>query len=79
LRAPQDQVLNPALLAIHEKTEPWSDRGIHIPDFGSIYLGEMYMLHGVASVSMIRLELGCATAGTIVIAQAHVNGHQIPP
>lgn len=52
---------------------------IHIPEFGSIYLGEVFIQHGARRLTMLRVELGCAIDGTLTIGEPDGNGHTYPP
>jgi hypothetical protein len=52
---------------------------IHIPDFGTIYLGELRVNHNSFNLTMIRLELGCIADGNIGMSTANVNGGGKPP
>jgi hypothetical protein len=52
---------------------------IEIPDFGTIFLGEVLAYPSSVRLSMIRAELGCATRGHISGGGAMVNGSTVPP
>ncbi len=47
---------------------------IYIPDFGRIFLGELRVEHGAFDLTMLRLDLGSPSAGTISAAQATAGG-----
>jgi hypothetical protein len=50
-----------------------------IPDFGTIFFGEIIAFPASVQLSMIRAELGCSTSGNVNAACAVVNGHMVPP
>lgn len=41
----------------------FQDGGIWVPQFGMVYLGEMFISSGLRKLSMLRIELGCAVEG----------------
>jgi hypothetical protein len=47
---------------------------IDIPDFGSIYLGELVVATDRRQLVMVRVVLGCAVEGEIVVASVEGNG-----
>ncbi len=47
---------------------------IDIPDFGSIYLGELVVTSDRRQLVMVRVVLGCAVEGEIVVASVEGNG-----
>jgi hypothetical protein len=51
----------------------------HVPGFGKIFLGEVNIVHGERTVTMIRLELGSAVSGSGSFSAATANGKQWPP
>ena len=51
---------------------------IHIPDFGTIFLGELTVNHNSYNLTMIRLELGCIADGTVSLVSCNVNGKGHP-
>ena len=54
------------------------DGAIHIAEFGKIYLAESLVTASYQSISMLRVELGCAVAGRMAAAQASTNGEPMP-
>jgi hypothetical protein len=48
---------------------------LEVPEFGTVYLGEVFAQHRKRTVTMLRLELGCPVIGTILCAQAAGNGY----
>jgi hypothetical protein len=51
---------------------------VNVPGFGNVFLGEMTVSQGVFGLTMIRIEMGCASEGNISFATAHSNGSPIP-
>jgi len=47
---------------------------IDIPDFGSVYLGELVVAADRRQLVMVRVVLGCAVEGEIVVASVEGNG-----
>ena len=47
---------------------------IDIPDFGAIYLGELVVAADRRQLTMVRVVLGCAVAGEIVVASVEGDG-----
>jgi hypothetical protein len=43
---------------------------ITIPNFGAIFLAELFVTHGAYDLTMLRLELGCPVSGTVSAGQA---------
>jgi hypothetical protein len=58
------------------RVEGWR---VDIREFGSIYLGEVFILPGARRLTMLRVELGCAIEGTVTIGEPDGNGHTYPP
>ena len=52
---------------------------IDFPEFGSIYLGEVFIKEGQRRITMMRLALGCPVRGDICIADGDGNGQPINP
>ena len=50
----------------------------HVPGFGKIFFGEMMILHGDRTLTMVRLELGSAVSGTGTLSAAATNGRSWP-
>jgi hypothetical protein len=48
---------------------------LEVPEFGTIYIGEVFAQHRKRTVTMLRLELGCPVVGTVICAQAAGNGY----
>lgn len=47
---------------------------IFIPQFGTIYLGEVDIYSSKISVTMLRVELGCPFAGSVAAGNSSTNG-----
>lgn len=60
--------------------KPWvtapdeSDGYIHIPQFGAIHLGEVVIYGSKIILTMLRVELGCQTSGSVTAATSSTNG-----
>jgi hypothetical protein len=52
---------------------------LEIPDFGRIFLGELFVSHGLFRISMVRAELGCTVKGGGSAGCAAVAVHGVPP
>lgn len=52
---------------------------IDFPDFGSIYLGEVFIKEGKRRLTMMRLALGSPVRGDVTIADGDGNGAPIDP
>ena len=48
---------------------------LEVPEFGTVYIGEVFAQHRKRTVTMLRLELGCPVVGTMICAQAAGNGY----
>jgi hypothetical protein len=48
---------------------------LEVPEFGTVYLGEVFAQHRKRTVTMLRLELGCPVVGTVICTQAAGNGY----
>jgi hypothetical protein len=53
---------------------PAKNQAIHIEQFGTIYLGEIFKYGGKVILSMFRAELGCPDQGTATGPTACTNG-----
>lgn len=51
---------------------------IVVPDFGKVYLGEVYMKHSNRRLTMLRLQLGSPQAGSVSICGGEGNGLPFP-
>lgn len=51
---------------------------IVVPDFGKVYLGEVYMKESTKHITMVRLELGSPVAGSIALGGGQGNGTTYP-
>jgi hypothetical protein len=51
---------------------------IHLPNFGYIYLGEMFVTENYRQITLVRVQLGSAEAGEVACAEGQVNGHGMP-
>ncbi len=52
---------------------------ITIPEFGSVYLGEMFASGNEKRLSMMRVMLGSPEGGEVEVAGGDSNGHTFPP
>jgi len=70
------------ITSIFSKVEtdlPHDGNRIDFPEFGSIYLGELYMDADERRLTMIRFELGCSYAGSGSGGDVGGNGQPVPP
>jgi hypothetical protein len=51
---------------------------LEVPELGRIYVGEVLAQYRKRTVTMLRLELGCPVAGTMMASQLGGNGHPLP-
>jgi len=51
----------------------------YVHGFGKIFLGEVMIVHGERTLTMVRLELGSAVSGSGTVAAATANGRPWPP
>ncbi len=51
---------------------------LHIPHFGTLYLGEFLITPYAKSITMIRVVLGCAVEGRALFAHVSGNGQGYP-
>lgn len=51
---------------------------IVVPDFGTIFLGELTVDQGSFRLTMMRMELGCPAQGKLSFATAASNGRTVP-
>ena len=58
--------------------EQLPDGGIHVPEFGKVYLLESLITSHYQTLSMLRVELGCAVEGHFAAAHASTNGEPMP-
>lgn len=58
--------------------ERLDDGGLHVPQFGKIYLAESVVTSSYQTISMVRVSLGCAVEGHIVLGHASTNGEPMP-
>lgn len=54
------------------------EHGIRIPGFGVVYFGEYLVTRASRRLTMMRIELGCPIAGSIVCGNVDSNGHWDP-
>jgi hypothetical protein len=52
---------------------------ISVPEFGTIYVGQVLMRPGYRRISMLRFDLGCPIAGTAEVAGSGSNGIEYFP
>jgi hypothetical protein len=55
-----------------------SGHRIFLPDFGSIFLGELRVNYFSAQLTMLRLEMGCIADGDLSVGSAYSNGATMP-
>ena len=65
------------ILVGHERKRP-QDPFLEFPEFGRIFVGEFDFFKGRVTLSMLRVELGCAVKGSVTGPVACVNGHPPP-
>ena len=58
--------------------ERLADGAIHLPEFGKVYLAECLVTACYQSLSMVRVDLGCAVKGHVMIAFASTDGEPMP-
>jgi hypothetical protein len=51
------------------------EKPVHIPQFGTIYLGEIDVFCSRVTLTMLRVELGSPHVGRIAAATNSTNGH----
>jgi hypothetical protein len=49
-----------------------------VPEFGTVYVGEVIAQHRKRTVTMLRVELGCPVCGVVTAGQVVGNGHPLP-
>lgn len=49
---------------------------LYIPEFGSIYLGELIVSQESKRLTMLRVELGCSAQGSVSSGTVEGDGHQ---
>jgi hypothetical protein len=52
---------------------------IEVPNFGKIFLAEVYAEAGTRTLTMLRLELGSPHVADITAAETRINGRPSPP
>jgi hypothetical protein len=52
---------------------------VHVPDFGKIYFGEMFITGESRRLTMVRFQLGSPQGGEISAAEGESNGDTYPP
>src|SRR5712692_538944 len=52
---------------------------IEVPNFGKIYLAEIFAYPGTRTLTMLRLELGSPHVADLTAAQTTTNGQPVPP
>jgi len=53
-------------------------QSFYVPNFGTIYLGEVYLADSRRQVSLMRLEMGSPVAGTLTLGGGDGNGVPFP-
>jgi hypothetical protein len=51
---------------------------IHVPGFGNVFLAEVTVYQGAYHLTMLRAEMGCASAGTVSMSSGGINGKSQP-
>jgi hypothetical protein len=51
---------------------------VQVPNFGNIFLSELHAGHHAYRLTMVRIEMGCDTEGTVSIGTADSNGSTSP-
>lgn len=54
------------------------DGAIHLPEFGKIYLAESVVTSSYQTISMLRVVLGCAVKGNLLLGVASTDGEPMP-
>jgi hypothetical protein len=52
---------------------------VHVPNFGKIYFGEMFITGESRRLTMVRFQLGSDDGGEVVAAEGETNGVGWPP
>jgi len=52
---------------------------VHVPDFGKIYFGEMFITGESRRLTMVRFQLGSPDGGEVSAAEGETNGNIFPP
>jgi hypothetical protein len=52
---------------------------IEVPNFGKVFLAEVFAEPGTRTLTMIRLELGSPHIGDMTVAETRTNGQPSPP
>lgn len=52
---------------------------IEVPNFGKIFLAEIFAYPGTRNLTMLRLELGSPHVAELTVAQTTTNGQPVPP
>ena len=52
---------------------------VHVPDFGKIYFGEMFITGESRRLTMVRFQLGSEDGGEVTAAEGETNGRTGPP
>lgn len=52
---------------------------IHIPQFGTVTLGELIVTQNSRRLAMLQVHLGCGTEGDVSIGSGEGNGSPMPP
>ena len=55
-----------------------SGTSIDVPDFGRIYVGELFVSHGTRRLNMLRFNLGCDNCGDLAAGSGGINGDTMP-
>ncbi len=55
------------------------DHVVHVPDFGKIYFGEMFIKGSSRRLTMVRFQLGSPDGGEVAAAEGESNGDPWPP
>ena len=52
---------------------------VHVPNFGKIYFGELFITGESRRLTMVRFQLGSADGGEVTAAEGETNGSTWPP
>jgi len=52
--------------------------GIHVPQFGTVYLGEYFVSQYARSLVMLRVDMGCPVGGRVTSGSASTAGEPFP-
>jgi hypothetical protein len=80
----EDTIYGTVVRELRWAAEPYADSRIDghvvvIPEFGTIYFGEIFVTSSSRRLTMVRLELGSPIGGAMALAEVETNGAWYPP